>query len=79
MKFYGCSKCPSTLYKRAPDGFPGSLIVLAGSLDGNGEGEKPRAEDGLEGFGTPQVELWVKHRLPWLPEVKGAKQCQEFE
>jgi len=80
MTFYGCSKCPSTLYKRAPVGFPGALIVLAGALDGSeDDGGKMRGEGGLEGFGTPQVELWVKYRLPWLQEVKGAKQCQEFE
>lgn len=77
ITFYGCAKCPSTLYKRAPAGFPGVLIVLAGTLDG-GAGEA-RAAGGLEGFGSPQVELWVKYRLPWLQEVKGAKQCQGFE
>ncbi|KAK5044520.1 hypothetical protein LTR84_010731 [Exophiala bonariae] len=78
IKFYGCSKCPSTLYKRAPGGFPGVLIVLAGTLDG-AEGEL-RAQGGLEeGFGSPQVELWVKYRLPWLQEVKSAKQCEGFE
>ncbi|KEF57569.1 uncharacterized protein A1O9_05487 [Exophiala aquamarina CBS 119918] len=80
MTFYGCSKCPSTLYKRAPGGFPGVVIVFAGGLDGgDGADGKARADGGLEAWGTPQVELWVKHRLPWVGEVKGAKQCQEFE
>jgi hypothetical protein len=76
MHFYGCEKCPSTLYKRLPTGFPGVLILLAGHLDGAGE---PRAEGGLEAWGAPQAELWVKYRLPWVQEVKGAKQCQAFE
>lgn len=82
MTFYGCAKCPTTLYKRAPGGFPGVLIVFAGALDGaagGGSGEL-RGQGGLEeGLGSPQVELWVKYRLPWLQEVKGAKQCQAFE
>ena len=90
MIFSGCANCPSTLYKRAPAGFPGMIIVLAGSLDasdqvggGNGNGldgaVNVRGAQGLEQWGSPQAELWVKHRLPWLTQVPGAKQCQMFE
>lgn len=78
MFFYSCSKCASTLYKSAPDGFPGVIIVFGGTLDGNGNNE-PRAEEGLEALGVPEAELWVKYRLPWVKEVEGAKQCQAFE
>lgn len=74
MTFYSCSKCPSTLFKEAKAGFPGVLIVFAGTLDADADGR-----DGLEALGAPQAELWVKYRLPWLREVEGAKQCQEFE
>lgn len=77
INFFGCAKCPSTLYKKAPDGFPGVLVVFAGCLDG-GEGDL-RAKGGAEELGDPEAELWVKHRLPWVTELKGAKQCQEFE
>lgn len=77
IDFFGCAKCPSMIYKTAPDGFPGVLILFAGSLDG-GEGDL-RAKGGAEALGSPQAELWVKYRLPWLREVDGAKQCQQFE
>lgn len=88
MTFFGCQSCPSTLYKRAPEGFPGLLIVFAGGLDHESasaeEGEAKantsahRGRGGLEGWGPPQVELWVKYRLPWINELEGVKQCQEF-
>ncbi|KAK5196137.1 hypothetical protein LTR47_010408 [Exophiala xenobiotica] len=85
ITFFGCAKCPSTLYKKAPDGFPGVLVVFAGCLDGSGEGEGEgegelsSAKGGAEELGDPEAELWVKYRLPWVKELKGAKQCQEFE
>lgn len=83
MTFHSCAKCPSTLYKTAKDGFPGLLVVFAGCLDaeqedGGGGETTRRAQGGLEGWGTPQAELFVKYRLPWVKEVEGAKQCEEF-
>lgn len=88
MIFSGCANCPSTLYKRAPAGFPGMIIVLAGNLDasdeegvgvGVGVGARVRGAGGLEQWNGPQAELWVKYRLPWVTQVPGAKQCQMFE
>lgn len=69
MTFYGCSKCPSTLFKTCKEGFPGIMILLAGSVDG--EYVSPK-------YGIPMAELWVPHRLPWVKEIDGAKQCQAF-
>ena len=69
MTFYGCGKCPSTLYKTCKEGFPGRLILLAGSLDD---------DHMLPQYGVPEAELWVQHRLPWVKEIDGAKQCQTF-
>ncbi|KAI1608061.1 Mss4-like protein [Exophiala viscosa] len=69
MTFYGCSKCPSTLFKRANGPFLGVLILFGGCLDSSD----------LEELGVPQAELWVKYRLPWIKELERAKQCQEFE
>jgi len=74
MTFYGCSKCPSTLFKTCKEGFPGLMILLAGSLDG----KDGKAKGELEAFGSPQAELWVQHRLSWVKEIEGAKQCQTF-
>ncbi|KIW15735.1 hypothetical protein PV08_05785 [Exophiala spinifera] len=77
INFFGCAKCPSIIYKTAPEGFPGVIIMFAGSLDGD-EGDL-RAKGGAEGLGSPEAELWVKYRLPWVKELDGAKQCQQFE
>lgn len=77
MTFHGCGRCPSTLFKRANGPFSGVLILFGGCLDG-GDGDT-RAAGGLEDLGPPQAELWVKYRLPWIKELDGVKQCQEFE
>ncbi|KIV80400.1 hypothetical protein PV11_07901 [Exophiala sideris] len=69
MTFHGCSKCPSTLFKKANGPFLGVLILFGGCLDGGG----------FEELGEPQAELWVKYRLPWIKELEGVKQCQGFE
>ena len=69
MTFHGCTKCPSTLFKTCKEGFPGLLILLAGSVDG--EYVSPK-------YGTPEAELFVPHRLPWIKAIEGAKQCQAF-
>jgi hypothetical protein len=70
MAFFGCQKCPSTLYKTAPAGFPNTLVVFAGCLDDDDDDQEAAA---------PQAELWVKYRLPWIEPIPGAKQCREFE
>jgi len=80
MTFYGCSKCPSTLYKTCKEGFPGIMILLAGSLDAriDVDGKSGEGDVFTETFKTPQVEFWVQHRVLWVREVEGAKQCQTF-
>jgi len=80
MTFYGCSKCPSTLYKTCKEGFPGIMILLAGSLDGKNDddGKQGKGDVLAETFKTPQVEFWVQYRVPWVQEVEGAVQCQTF-
>jgi hypothetical protein len=69
MTVYGCSKCPSNLFKTCKEGFPGVMILLAGALDD---------DHMLPQFGEPDAEFWVQHRLPWVKEVVGAKQFQAF-
>jgi hypothetical protein len=70
LKFSFCGNCGSTIYKEVLDAEPykGIFIVMAGNLD--------------EGIELSDVkigaELWVKHRVQWLGELKGAAQCQEF-
>lgn len=68
MHFHGCDNCPATLYKTA-DGFPGTKIVFSGTLDG---------KENIETEGKPQMELWVKYRVPWLSEIEGCMQFDEF-
>ena len=66
-----CGDCGSALCKTADaDEFRGLKIVFAGTLDGAGEG------GGVET--KPDGELWVKYRVPWLQEIKGAQQFQGF-
>lgn len=66
-----CGDCGSALYKTAAaEEFKGLRIVMAGTLDGVGEG------GGVET--KPDGELWVKYRVPWLQEIKGAQQFQGF-
>jgi len=43
--------------------------MLAGSVDN---------EETIAKHGAPEAELWVPHRLPWVQELNGAKQCQTF-
>ncbi|KAJ9608651.1 hypothetical protein H2200_006422 [Cladophialophora chaetospira] len=69
MTFHGCGKCPSTLFKTCKEGFPGVLILLAGSVD---------EDDASLKYGTPEAELFVPHRMPWIREIEGAKQCNAF-
>lgn len=68
ITFYGCDSCPSLLYKTA-DGFPGAVIVFAGTLDG---------DESIETEGKPTGELWTKYRVPWLSALEGCAQFEEF-
>ncbi len=61
-----CERCGTTCFKTA-DNMEGVVIVLAGTLDG----------EGLE-QAKPEAELWNKHRVSWLPELKSAMQMDGF-
>ena len=66
---YSCDKCYCTIYKKA-SGFPGQVVVFAGTLDG---------EDSLlENEAKPDAELWIKYRVAWQPALEGAMQCEGF-
>lgn len=60
---YFCGDCGTTLYR---DGglFPGKKIVKAGVLDDLDALNKAK----------PTTELYVKHRVDWVPETPGAQQ-----
>jgi hypothetical protein len=62
-----CGECGCTIYK-THESFPGSVIILAGTLDD---------PEGLE-MSKPEAELFAKHRVSWLPGLDGAKQKPEF-
>jgi hypothetical protein len=65
-----CSNCGSTVYKEADsEMFKGTVIVQAGTLDKGG-----MELDNVK----PGAELWVKQRVPWLEDMKGVAQLQEF-
>ena len=63
-----CSDCGTSCHKEA-ELFDGVAIIFAGTLD---DGEALLKS-------PPNAELWVKDKLPWLGDVKGAKLCQEFD
>jgi hypothetical protein len=70
LMVYFCENCGSTLYKEGDsDLFKGVIIVQAGTLDD----QEMKLEDVKLG-----AELYVKHRVGWLGEMKGVAQCQEF-
>lgn len=65
-----CSNCGSCIYKEADgEAFKGTVIVQAGTLDKGGMELKDA---------KPGAELWVKRRVPWLEDLKGVAQLQEF-
>jgi hypothetical protein len=64
-----CPDCGCATGKVADaDAYRGLYILFAGTLDD---------QDGLA-TAAPDAELWVKYRPEWLPEIKGAQQCQTF-
>ncbi|TVY30873.1 hypothetical protein LHYA1_G000786 [Lachnellula hyalina] len=58
-----CAECGSLLY-RTSDGYPGVMVIKAGCIDG---------KDASLEF-VPQVELFTRSRVPWVPAIEGAKQ-----
>lgn len=67
LTFSFCDNCGCTVYK-AHESFPGSVVVLAGTLD---------EPDALE-QAKPEMELWTKHRVSWLSSLPGTEQKVEF-
>jgi hypothetical protein len=58
-----CADCGSLLY-RTSTGYPGKMVIKAGCIDGF---------DAAEEF-VPDVEVFTRSRLSWVPAVEGAKQ-----
>ncbi|TVY46861.1 hypothetical protein LOCC1_G002786 [Lachnellula occidentalis] len=58
-----CGECGSLLY-RSSDGYPGTIVIKAGCIDG---------KDAAKEY-VPQVELFTRSRVPWVPAIEGAKQ-----
>ncbi|KAK1235472.1 hypothetical protein PQX77_001300 [Marasmius sp. AFHP31] len=66
MTNHFCSNCGTLMYREGP-GFPGQKILRTGTVDDfNLHETKLR----------PQVELFTKDRVSWLPGVEGAKQFE---
>jgi len=59
---HSCGRCGSLIY-RSTTGHPGTMVIKAGCVDG----------DAAREF-VPQVEIFTRSRLPWVPAVEGAKQ-----
>ena len=62
-----CGNCGCAVYK-THELFPGSIIILAGTLDD---------PEGLE-KSKPEQELFTKHRVSWLSKFEWANQKSEF-
>jgi len=60
---HSCSQCGSLLY-RTSNGYPGTIVIKAGCMDG---------VDAAKEY-VPQVEIFTRSRVPWVPAVEGAKQ-----
>lgn len=58
-----CDDCGSLLY-RVSKGYPGTMVIKAGCIDG---------EDAAMTY-VPDIELFTRSRVPWVPAVEGAKQ-----
>ena len=61
---HSCGQCGSLLY-RTSTGFPGTIVIKAGCLDGNGD---PAATY------VPNIEIFTGSRVPWIPAVEDALQ-----
>jgi hypothetical protein len=69
LTVYFCDKCGGVIYKTGDrEEFQNFIVLLAGTLDDPDERE----------IAQPQQELYTKHRPPWLSELTGAAQKNEF-
>ncbi len=58
-----CGDC-GTLLNRSTTRYPGTVVIKAGTVDG----------DAAKTF-MPTMEIFTRSKLPWVPAVEGAKQC----
>lgn len=64
-----CGDCGTMMSKEAQgDAFPGLKIVTAGTIDG---------KEGVESI-KPGAELYLKHRVSWVPEIAVQARCRNF-
>ena len=69
LTIYFCCNCGSAVYKVGDsDAFKGTVIVQAGTLDG-----EIKLDDMKLG-----AELWVSQRVRWLGALHGVGQMQQF-
>jgi hypothetical protein len=61
---HSCSQCGSLLY-RTSTGRPDMMVIKAGCIDG--------VDDPAKTF-VPQVEVFTRSRVPWVPPIEGAEQ-----
>lgn len=61
---HSCSQCGSLLY-RTSTGSLDIMVIKAGCIDGVG--------DPAKAF-IPQVEVFTRSRVPWVPPIEGAEQ-----
>ncbi|KAL0934047.1 DUF636 domain protein [Colletotrichum truncatum] len=63
-----CGDCGVTIYRHGP-ATPDVYYVKSGTLDDEGA---------LKGLCKPQMELFAKRRIPWVPLIDGAEVKQEL-
>lgn len=64
-----CDNCGCAVWKKADhELFKGAIVLLAGSLDDPGELEQAK----------PEVELYTKYRVSWLPKIDQIAEKPEF-
>ncbi|RJE27375.1 Glutathione-dependent formaldehyde-activating enzyme [Aspergillus sclerotialis] len=69
LTHFFCDTCGTPLYKVLDgEAFRGKIIIYAGSLD---------APDGLNRV-KPDEELYVKHRVDWVPVIGETRQTMAF-
>jgi hypothetical protein len=61
---HSCGQCGSLLY-RTSTGYPGTIVIKAGCIDSE---EDPSATY------VPNIEIFTRSRVPWIPAVEGALQ-----
>lgn len=69
LKHFFCGSCGTPLYKLLDgEAFRGKMVIYAGTLD---------ALDGLNRV-RPDEELYVEHRVDWVPVIRETRQSLAF-